>query len=38
MQLVGYFSDVNPGVYFDSEIVQRSADYGLCIDCDFYNC
>ena len=37
MQLVGYFRDVNPGVHFDSEIVRRSADYGLCIDCDFYN-
>ena len=38
IQLVGYFRDVNPGVHFDSEIVRRSADYGLCIDCDFYNC
>jgi hypothetical protein len=38
MQIVGYFRDVNPGVHFDSEIVRRSADYGLCIDCDFYNC
>lgn len=37
MQLVGYFRDVNPGVHFDSEIVRRSTDYGLCIDCDFYN-
>jgi hypothetical protein len=38
MQLVGYFRDVNPGVHFDLETVRRSADYGLCIDCDFYNC
>ena len=38
MQLVGYFQDVNPGVHFDAEIVRRNADYGLCIDCDFYNC
>lgn len=38
MQLVGYFCDVSPGVHFDSEIVRRTADYGLCIDCDFYNC
>jgi hypothetical protein len=38
MQLVGYFRDVNPGVHFDSEIVRRSAHYGLEIDCDFYNC
>jgi hypothetical protein len=38
IQLVGYFRDVNPGVHFDSQIVRRTADYGLCIDCDFYNC
>ena len=38
MQLVGYFHDVNPGVHFDVETVRRSANYGLCIDCDFYNC
>jgi len=38
MQLVGYFRDVNPGVHFDSDVVRRTADYGLCIDCDFYNC
>jgi len=38
MQLVGYFRDVNPGVHFDLEIVGRIAEYGLCIDCDFYNC
>ena len=38
MQLVGYFRDVNPGVHFDLEIVRRIAEYGLCIDCDFYNC
>ena len=37
MQLVGYFRDVNPGVHFDLETVRRRADYGLCIDCDFYN-
>ena len=38
MQLVGYFRDVNPGVHFDLETVRRIAEYGLCIDCDFYNC
>ena len=38
MQLVGYFRDVNPGVHFDLEIVGRIAEYGLSIDCDFYNC
>jgi Domain of unknown function (DUF4279) len=38
MQLVGYFRDVSPGVHFDPEIVRRIAEYGLCIDCDFYNC
>jgi hypothetical protein len=38
MQLVGHFRDVNPGVHFDLEIVRRIAEYGLCIDCDFYNC
>jgi len=38
MQLVGYFRDVTPGVHFDPEIVRRTADYGLSIDCDFYNC
>lgn len=38
MQLVGYFRKVNPSVHFASEIVRRSADFGLCIDCDFYNC
>jgi len=37
MQLVGYFRDVNPGVHFDLETVGRIAEYGLCIDCDFYN-
>jgi hypothetical protein len=37
MQLVGYFRDVNPGVHFESEIVRRIAQYGLEIDCDFYN-
>jgi hypothetical protein len=36
MQLVGYFHDVNPGVHFDPEIVRRTAEYSLCIDCDFY--
>ena len=38
MQLVGYFRDVNPGVHFDLEVGRRMAEYGLCIDCDFYNC
>jgi Domain of unknown function (DUF4279) len=38
MQLVGYFREVNPGVHFDPKIVRRTADYGLSIDCDFYNC
>ena len=38
MQLVGYFRDVDPGVHFDLEVVGRIAEYGLCIDCDFYNC
>jgi hypothetical protein len=38
MQLVGYFREVNPGVHFESEIVRRIAQYGLQIDCDFYNC
>jgi hypothetical protein len=38
MQLVGYFRDVNPGVHFDLEIIRRIVEYGLCIDCDFYNC
>jgi hypothetical protein len=38
MQLVGYFRNVNPSVHFDLEAVRRIADYGLCIDCDFYNC
>jgi hypothetical protein len=37
MQLVGYFRDVNSGVHFDLEVVRRLAEYGLCIDCDFYN-
>jgi Domain of unknown function (DUF4279) len=38
MQLVGYFRDVNPGVHFDLEVVGGIAEYGFCIDCDFYNC
>jgi len=25
-------------VHFDLEVVGRIAEYGLCIDCDFYNC
>ena len=29
---------VKPGVHFDLETVRRSADYGLCIHCDFYKC
>ena len=37
MQLVGYFRKVDPGVHFDQEIVRRIAEYGLCINCDFYN-
>jgi hypothetical protein len=37
MQLFGYFRDVNPGVHFDLEVVRRLAEYGLCIDGDFYN-
>lgn len=37
MQLVGYFREREPGVHFDQETVLRIAEYGLCIDCDFYN-
>ena len=37
MQLVGYFREVSPGIHFEQEIVQRIAEYSLCIDCDFYN-
>jgi len=37
MQLVGYFKEREPGVHFEREVVQRIADYGLSIDCDFYN-
>jgi len=37
MQLVGYFHTLRPAVHFDEETVKRCADYGLCIDCDFYN-
>jgi hypothetical protein len=37
MELVGYFKEREPGVHFEREIVQRIAEYGLCIDCDFYN-
>jgi len=38
MQLVGYFRDVNPGMHFDLRTVEKTAAFGLCIDCDFYNC
>jgi len=37
MQLVGYFKDVNPGVHFDLQTLERATTYGLSIDCDFYN-
>jgi hypothetical protein len=37
MQLVGYFSEREPGVHFEREIVERIAQYALSIDCDFYN-
>lgn len=37
MQLVGYFKEREPGVHFDRQVVLRIAEYGLCIDCDFYN-
>lgn len=37
MQLVGYFREIEPGVHFDAEIVERIAAYSLAIDCDFYN-
>jgi hypothetical protein len=36
MQLVGYFREIEPGVHFDAEIVERIAAYSLAIDCDFY--
>ena len=38
LQLVGSFRNVNPGVHFDSETLQKAATYGVAIDCDFYNC
>ena len=38
MQLVGYFKEREPRVHFKRETVRRIAQYGLCIDCDFYNC
>jgi hypothetical protein len=37
MQLVGYFREIEPGVHFDAELVERIAAYSLAIDCDFYN-
>ena len=37
MQLVGFFHQREPGVSFDQETVRRIAQYGLSIDCDFYN-
>ncbi len=33
MELVGYFKEREPGVHFERDIVQRIAEYGLCIDC-----
>jgi|SRR4029077_7532072 len=36
MELVGYFRAYYPGLYFESSIVQRLAEYQLAIDCDFY--
>jgi hypothetical protein len=38
MELVGYFSEHEPGVHFERGIVERIAQYALSIDCDFYNC
>jgi Domain of unknown function (DUF4279) len=37
MQLVSYLSELEPSVHFDSEVVERIAQYHLAIDCDFYN-
>jgi hypothetical protein len=36
MQLVGYFNSHYPGLCLDAELVQRIAEYGLSVDCDFY--
>ncbi len=37
MELVGYFSEHEPGIHFERVIVERIAKYALSIDCDFYN-
>jgi hypothetical protein len=37
MEVVGYFDAVEPGIHFDGEMVRRIGEYGLAIDCDFYN-
>jgi hypothetical protein len=36
MQLVAYFHTFYPGVHFEQAVVQRLANYGLSVDCDFY--
>ena len=36
MELVGYFHAFYPGIVLERAIVERLAQYALCVDCDFY--
>jgi Domain of unknown function (DUF4279) len=37
MQLVSYFRENEPGIYFDQKTVSRIAEYSLRVNCNFYN-
>jgi hypothetical protein len=37
MQLVSYFHEDEPGIYFDQKTVSRIAEYSLRVNCNFYN-
>lgn len=35
--LVGYFNEYDPGLWFGADTVQRIAELGAGIQCDFYH-
>ena len=36
VQLVAYFYKDCPGLSFEPNLIERLAEYSLCMDCDFY--
>ena len=36
MQVVGYFYFDKPRLHMEATTIQRLAEYGLCLDCDYY--